>query len=190
MEERLTAVDIYNQLVRIIKEAPDAQREQVELDILGYLTDAARKRNRYEGRTAYAQEIKELVDEAVMIDEQAWEEEQEEEDFLLDEEEPEFEATAVGFLYDFITAVHKKNQKKRQKAKNLAKAAEGLAVVERGREGLGQGLKDPASIIGSFLTGQRGTLDQQMKTLKAEAGKGGRRRKTKKAKKRRTTRRR
>jgi hypothetical protein len=76
-------------------------------------------------------------------------------------------------------------------AKRRGQAMQGLAIVEQGKEGLGKGLRDPATIVGSFLSGEKGTLTQQMATLKNKAtGMGGRRKtKTSKKKSRRTRRR-
>lgn len=68
-------------------------------------------------------------------------------------------------------------------AKRRGQAMQGLAIVEQGKEGLGKGLRDPATIVGSFLSGEKGTLTQQMATLKNKATGMGRRRKTRKGRK-------
>ena len=71
----------------------------------------------------------------------------------------------------------------RREAKRRGQAMQGVAIVEQGKEGLGKGLRDPATIVGSFLSGEKGTLKQQMATLKNKATAMGGRRKTRKGRK-------
>ena len=102
---------------------------------------------------------------------------------------PQSTAEQAQVIRDVDTFVAKLEE--RREAISRGRAMQGLAIVEQGKEGLGKGLRDPTTIVGSFLSAKKGTLAQQMAALKKNAtGTGGRRKtKTSKKKSRRTRRR-